>query len=323
MSECARFEHLIEDYLAGDISREDLETLERHSGSCPGCRNLMELHREMSETSVEIPLPSEGDLGAMRSAVLRRIGVPGRVRSGRLSAHAGHGKDAQPFWKRWAVLPVLRPAYVVAFAVALVALGFLLGRMGSSPQEFDDNMLVEEMVRQASLERGLDGYWDSPFIYSNVNVRRQNGGVLLSFDATRHIDVATTLDSPLSREVLLYAMIDPSPMGSRFEAMAVAGRSMDERLKEAMVFILLNDPSLPVRLRSLDILSRHSSDPVVQDALLVSLSRDPSVQVRLLALESLASQQVAPDVIRHAIGNTPDESGRAVLYRAIELVGES
>jgi hypothetical protein len=146
---------------------------------------------------------------------------------------------------------------------------------------------------------------------------------LLSFDATRHVDVATTLDSPLAREVLVHAMIEPSPMGSRFEAMAVAGGSMNERLREAMVFILLNDPSLPVRLRSLEVLSRHSSDPVVQDALLASLSQDPSVQVRLLALETLASRHVAPDVIRRAIGDAPDESGRAVLHRAIELIGES
>jgi hypothetical protein len=62
---------------------------------------------------------------------------------------------------------------------------------------------------------------------------------------------------------------------------------------------------------------------VVQEALLVSVSQDPSVQVRLLALESLADHEVAPDVIRRAIGDTPDESGRAVLNRAIELTSES
>jgi hypothetical protein len=280
----------------------------------------MELHREMSEAIEDVPLPSEGDLGVMRAAVLRRVGSGRQAERAR---HAGQVGSSQPFWKRWAIKPAARPVYVVVFAVAFVALGFLLGRMGSGPLEFEDRLLVEEVVRQASLERGLDGYWDSPFIYSNVSMRRQNGGVMLSFDITRRVDVATNMDSPLSREVLVHAMIDPSHMGSRFEAMAAAGRSMDERMREAMVFILLNDPSLPVRLRSLDILSRHSSDPVVQDALLASLSQDPSVQVRLLALESLAREQVAPDVIRHAIGDAPDESGRAVLHRAIELVGES
>jgi len=155
-------------------------------------------------------------------------------------------------------------------------------------------------------------------------MRRQNGrGMILSFDVTRRIDVETTLDSPLAREVLVYAMIDPSNMGSRLEAMAAAGRSPDERLKDALTFILLNDPSMPVRLKSLEILSQHASDPVIQDALLASLSQDPSVQVRLLALESLAGRHVDPKVIRQAIGENPDKNGRAVLHRAAELMGES
>jgi hypothetical protein len=211
----------------------------------------------------------------------------------------------------------------MVLAVGFIALGFALGRLGSGPHHLDDDLIVEEVARQASLGRGLEGYWESPFIYSNVDMRPQNDrNMILSFDVTRRVDVATTLDSPLAREVLVYAMIDPSSMGSRFEAMAVAGRSMDKKLKDALVFILLNDPSMPVRLRALDILSRHASDPVVQEALLASVSQDPSVQVRMLALDFLAGQRVAPDVIRRAVGETPDEGGRAVLHRAIELIGD-
>jgi hypothetical protein len=312
MSGCERFERLIEEYLGGEISPGDLETLERHSMTCPGCRKMMELHRELAGVPEGVSRATEQDFRAMRAAVLRRVGAGRKERK------------AEPFWRRWAGPLAARPAYALTFAVVLIAVGYVLGRVGSGPPEFDDGLLVEEVTRQASLGRGLEGYWDSPFIYSNVNMRPQNGSdVVLSFDITRRVDVATTLESPLAREVLVYAMIDPTNMGSRFEAMTVAGRSMDERLKDALVFILLNDPSMPVRLRSLDILSKHTSDPVVQDALLVSLSQDPSVQVRLLALESLADQQVAPGVIRQAIGETPDESGRAVLHRAIELIGDS
>ena len=81
--------------------------------------------------------------------------------------------------------------------------------------------------------------------------------------------------------------------------------------------------SLPVRLRALEILAKHAAEPAVQDALLASLSQDPSVQVRLLALESLAREQVGPGVVRQALGKTLDENDRAVLHRAVELMGES
>jgi hypothetical protein len=273
---------------------------------------MMELHRELTEVPGGFPQATEEEFTAMRAAVLRRVGAGVRKRK------------VEPFWKRLISFPTARPAYASAFAVALIALGFVLGRIGPEPARFDDNLLVGEVIHQASLGRGLEGYWESPFTYSNVDIHRRNDGeAILSFDVTRRVDVRTTLDSPLAREVIVYAMIDPSNMGSRLEAMTVAGRSMDENLKKALVFVLLNDPSMPVRLKSLDILSRHASDPVVQDALLVSLSRDPSVQVRLMALESLASRHVAPEAIRRAIGESPDQNDRAVLHLATELMGDS
>jgi hypothetical protein len=137
------------------------------------------------------------------------------------------------------------------------------------------------------------------------------------------MSVTRTVASPLTREILVHAMIDPSAMGTRLTAMGVARESMDEKLREALAFILLNDPSLPVRLRSLEILTQYASDPVVQDALLASLSQDPSVQIRLLALESLAREQVGPGVVRQALGETLDSNDRAVLHRAAELMSES
>ena len=312
MSGCDRFAHLIEEYLAGEISPAGLEALRQHSLSCRECRRMMELHHELSQVTEEVPQPSEDHFQEMRTSVLGRIRDTGETRA------------VQPFWKRLAMLPTARPAHALVFAVVLLAVGFLLGRAGGERPAFDENALVEEMVRQASLGRGLAGYWDSPFIYSNVSLRPQDdGSITLSFDVTRHVDVSTTLDSPLAREVLVYAIIDPSAMGSRLEAMAVASESMDAKVREALVFILLNDPSLPVRLRSLDILSRYASDPVVKDALLASLAQDPSVQVRLLVLESLAGQHVDPETIRQAIGEVLDENDRAVLHRAVQLTGSS
>jgi hypothetical protein len=312
MNGCEQFERLIEEYLGEEISAEDLELLERHSASCPECRRIMELHRDLTRLPEGVSEATGPDFEAMRAAVLRRI------------ARLGKGPKTGPFWKLGTLRLRARPAYALAMAVGLIATGFLLGRMSPQQHQPVEGLLLEEVVRQASLERGLEGYWDCPFTYSNVSLRHRSGrDVILSFDVTRHIEVPTNLDSPLAREVLVYAMIDPSNMGSRLEAMAAAGNNMDESLKDALVFVLLNDPSMPVRLRSLDILSRHMPDPAVQHALLVSLSQDPSVQIRLAALEYLAGGHVAPEVIRKAIGENPDESGRAVLHRAMELTGQS
>jgi hypothetical protein len=103
--------------------------------------------------------------------------------------------------------------------------------------------------------------------------------------------------------------------------MAMAPGSMDGKLKEVLLFTLLNDPSLPVRLKAVGILTQYASDPAVQEALLLSLGRDPSVQIRLLALECLADRGVDPGAIRNAIGEVSEEGDRAVFQRAVELTG--
>jgi hypothetical protein len=312
MNRCERFEKLIEEYLAGDIAPADLQTLRQHSEACPECRRLMEIHSEMHQIAEGVPQPSEGRFAEMRAAVL------GCVRS------SGRREVALPLWRRWAHVPALRLAPSVALAIVFLIAGVFLGRLATERPGFDEDVFVEEVLRQASLEKGLGGYWDSPFIYSNVSFRPQaDGTVTLDFDVTRHMSVTRTVASPLTREILVHAMIDPAAMGTRLTAMGVARESMDEKLTEALIFILLNDPSLPVRLRSLEILTQYASDPVVQDALLASLSQDPSVQIRLLALESLAGEQVGPGVIRQALGETLDSNDRAVLHRAAELMSES
>lgn len=334
MSGCKRFEELLEGYLAGDIDPADLETLRQHSRACPDCRRMMQLHGELSkmqESEIPEQAPDVSDVpderfDQMRAAVLSQIrggiaergmagqGAPGRTRPKRSSL---------VFWKRWTLALTPRPGYAIPLVIVLLALGFVLGRLSTQQTGFNERVFVEEVVRQASQERGLAGYWDSPFIYSNVSFRpRDDGSVTIDFDVTRHVNVTRKLQSPLTREILVHAMLDPSTMGARFTAMGVAGQAMDGKLKEALIFILRNDPSLPVRLRSLEILAPHASDPAVQDALLTSLAQDPSVQIRLLAVESLAGKQTDKGLIRRALGEPRDDDDRAVLYRAVELLGD-
>lgn len=314
MSGCERFTGLLEKYLAGETASSDVDALREHAKSCAECRRLIEVHEELSLAIEELPEPSETHFQAMRAAVLRQIPRHGTREAMRKTTFGG-------FWSSLWARPVTKPAFAFVLAIALLGAGFFIGRSSAPAPGFDETLMVQEINRQASLEKGLAGYWDSPFVYSNVKFRPRNGSVMLSFDVARHVDVETAADSPLLREIMLHAMLDPSEMGSRLEAMALAPRSMDGKLKEVLLFTLANDPSLPVRLKAVEILTQHASDPAVQEALLLSLGRDPAVQVRLLALECLAGRGVDPEAIRHAIGEVSEEGGRAVFQRAVELTG--
>ena len=110
-------------------------------------------------------------------------------------------------------------------------------------------------------QTGLDSYWDSQFTFANVSVRPQGQGQLaLSFDACRHVDLQVAQDSPLAREVLLHAIMEPSSLGSRLQAMEVTPAISDGRLKDALIFTMLNDQNAAVRLNALSVLARYPYD---------------------------------------------------------------
>ena len=352
-SGCERFEELIERYVAEDIEPADLEALDRHLEGCSACRGLVDLHRELSEIHERAAYVTDQRFGEMRASVLKRIkgwrvgqvtqnaGTSQGVRSAERACEEsskGHGAvrhGGQPFWKRWplALAPRsnTRPAFAIASVVILLALGFVAGRLTSGQGGFNQDSFVKEVVRQASQERGLSGYWDSPFTYSNVSFRPHDDGTFaIDFDVARHVSVTGKLESPMTRELLVHAMIDPTAMGSRLNAMSVASEAMEETadgpmdgaLRETLIMILKNDPSMPVRLKALEILAPQASEADVRDALLAVLAQDPSVQIRLLAVECLAGKHTNPELIKRALGEPRNDSDRAVLRRAVELLGD-
>ena len=125
--------------------------------------------------------------------------------------------------------------------------------------------------------------------------------------------------SPVVREVLLHAILEPSALGTRLQAMELTPEILDPALQEALVFTMHHDPALAVRLEAMAVLSRHPFDARVREALLATLREDEAVQMRLLALETLAGQEVDPSQLERVIREAGQESDPAVLMYAATL----
>jgi HEAT repeat protein len=225
------------------------------------------------------------------------------------------------FWEQAGAFVRARPVGSAVLVTTLVAAAVLAGRWSARPAGSADSLWMRAIERQATAARGVAGYWDAPLTYSNVIARSLGDGRLdLSFDVSRHVDLVTPGDSEVARDVLVHAILEPSPMGTRLKAMTLTRDIMDARLREAVVFTLHHDPSLAVRLAALAVLSDYPFDGAIQEALLVTLREDESVLVRLRALEHLAAHRVSPDALHNAIDAAGLESDTAVRQRAAELM---
>ena len=213
MSECDHFRDLLKRLLVGEVTSSEEETLRRHAVECRACGELLELHQELAAIAEEAPEPAEEELRAMREGVLEEIAFRDRAR--------GLPEEGAAPRRTWGFLRNLHPVGALAAALLVALAAFFFGRSMGKPCEFDDDLLMAEIERQASVQRGLAGYWDTPFVYSNVSVNSLNDGrVELGFDVARHVELVTPEDSPVAKQILLHAILDPSEIEFPFESAA-------------------------------------------------------------------------------------------------------
>jgi len=274
MDDCSRFFNQIADLRLRQLEDEDQTELFSHLATCRECRDLMQFHEDLAGAGGEFGVVNTEELDAVRGRVMAEI------RSTEVAAVA---KPAA-FWA------VGRSRVLAAAAAAVLVIGgFAAGRMVAGVNSSDRDLLVATLEVGAQDHRRLRDVEDSPNIISNVAVRSVGEGrVAMSFDVARHLEIERPVDDPLVNEVLVHAILDQSSMGSRLKAVSMAARAENGKVEEALVFSMLDDPDLPVRMRALEILAERPIGDGVKQGLMRVLRHDESMQMRLLAIEVLA-----------------------------------
>jgi len=309
MSECPRSHELIDLLVGGEASA--IESFESHTTTCEDCRAVLQAHRKMERIGREIGEPSDADFELVRANVLAE--AVGR---------AAHRSSRDPRWWRGGWFPGARPLAATIAGSLLLGTGFLAGRGSAVRSALDDDALLHALSAESATSGGLADYWDGRLTYTNVTVRPVDGDRLaLGFDACRHVNVVAERESNLAREVLLHAILDPSSLGTRLKAVALAGETDDGRLREGVIFALHHDPEIAVRLAALEVLAQLPFDGTVQAALLQTLANDVAVQMRLRALAVLGSRRTGTELLRRTIHGGL-EADPAVIQRAEELIHE-
>lgn len=307
MDDCTRLFNQLSDLRLGILDDEDQTELFAHLATCRDCRDLMQFHEDLTKAGDEFGEVDSEALAEVRGRVLEEIRSTG-------GAVATVVKPAA-FWA------VGRNQLMAAAAtVVLVIGGFTAGRMADGLGASGGDLLVATLEDGAQDHRRLRDVEDSPNIISNVAVRSVgNGRVAMSFDVARHLEIERPLDDPLVNEVLVHAILDQSSVGSRLKAVSMASNAENGKVEEALVFSMLNDPDLPVRMRALEILAERPASEGVQRGLMQVLRHDESMQMRLLAIEVLktggaGSQRVLEDFLDTDEAVEPAIAARLASY---------
>ncbi len=312
MNDCKRFEDGLASLMSGDSSIESRGSVMKHLAECEDCADLFAVHAELED--IELPEAAESELLTLRRDVIRSI-------------RKSSSRDVAAWWQSLLVAR-LRPSAALALAVGALVAGVTLGRWPTADRVFEraqredtrlansTEALAGQLEFAALRNRRVEESANSPYTFSDLRVRETaDDRVALSFDVATHLELIREKSDPLVSEILVQSLVNPAPVGTRLEAISLV-RSMEPKVRDALIVAMLEDESLPVRIASLEKLVAVPIDPSTEAAFLKVLEKEETVQMRLLAIDYLAKERVAPQMVESALLSGRPEPGSAVFARA-------
>jgi hypothetical protein len=311
MKECKKYERLIKQFIANEIGDEDKKLLLEHIQQCKACKSLYEMHNQLETHTIDFPEASAEDYLKVRQSVIRSI---------RNKKAASDIKWYQYFSDRFLSI-FSRPAVTISFSVILFLIGFFLYPIILPSRGQSNFDLARQLKYTAQQNTDLQQVENSPYIFSDVRFKNVNGDqVEIGFNVSTHMELVRHKDDPLVKEVLAQAVMNPASLGNRLQAISYSEEIMDSKVKEALIFTMLNDNNLAVRIKAMTSLAKYPSDSKIQDAFLKILKNDEQVQLRLLAIDYLTSNLSNEKNLEEIIRDLNQAKDAGIKYKLSQLI---
>jgi hypothetical protein len=266
---CDQIRNEIPLYHYGELGQEEEERVEQHLVECAVCTDDLAQLRTFARTMARFEAPVPDDLlMASRAALSRAIRVT-EPKPAPPATWIQHLRD----WMNMGV-----GMRVPAGALALVAVGFLAGKMAPGSIPFLNSL--------------TPGTQQAGFVSVRSVEPDPAGGVRISFDRVSRSTMSGSVDDAKIRAMLLSSMHDISNAGLRVEATGIAkDHANDADLRGALMEALLSDPNTGVRLQALEGLKPYAAEPDVRKALTETLLNDANAGIRVKVVDLLTARK--------------------------------
>ena len=262
--------------LYGELSENEKKILEDHLDYCEECR------LELEQQKYFLSMVSENQRYKVNDSFLNeaRAQLRGALRSGK-------SEDRSSFVLGDRILSFLSSPLKLAFSMAVILMaGFVLGGIFFSKQEVilrTDN----QTFYKASLDQSDTRITNLQFVDSDLS----DGKIEFTFDAVKRVRLNGKVSDPEIQSILTYAMLNEQNPGSRLNSinlMETYGNILpDKEIKDALITVVMTDENPGVRMEALKLISKFNYDESLKQAYLYILLNDSSSALRIISLNAL------------------------------------
>ena len=310
MSNCNKYQELIIKLISSSLEKSEDEILNNHIAKCKDCAGFLRIHQNLKQSQQNIPQPDVDEFRIMRQNTLRKI---------RLS----ESSTMKSLWDKIQGLFVR-----IEFAYGVVALLLLFSIYNFFSPDFNDSKIPSDFINQidytAQQNQNLSDIENSPYTYSNLEIKKiSDQQIHLGFNVSTYIELIRDKNDPLVGEILAQSIINSQQTGARLNTISYAKELIDPKLKETLIFVLINDPDFAVRLKALDILTQYANDSQIQEAFLAVLKNEESVQMRLIVMDFLTSNNVDTNLIAKELSTATTRINQPIIIKAQEYINHT
>jgi len=268
-------------YLYDELTGEDVRTLELHLRECPLCREeltAVKQFKNVMEGEMNVK-PDDSMLNEVRQDLMRSL---------------RYEKKKQSVWITIcdAILDFILPRYKVALgSIALVVAGIIIGyevpRTTEVPPAKEPTIALTNTGFTEPLNDELS-VSNLQFISSDKGRRE----VEFTCDAIMPVHMKGRVDDPNIQKVLAHAIVSDRNPGVRLQSVnAFASETRkalpDVEVLDALISAMKSDKNPGVRKQAMEILAQYPTEQKVKEALLYVLLHDASSGLRIAAINAL------------------------------------
>lgn len=305
MNRCKNNHILIEKLVAKTINADEHAILFRHIRECKECSDMVSANNVLLKSESPLEKPDELDFKMMRSNVINSI------------RNEKEKSISEKFQKLFELIAefLKKPEYAVA-AITLIV-GFFLGQALPPDKNGIGGGILKQISDIAEKNIYFSDSQKSSYRFSNVSLKElDNNKIEMSFDVSTNLDVVRDKNDPLVKEVLTQTMLSAENVGSNLRAISYTESITDNKIKQALIYVMHNAPITAVRLKSMESLMKYNFDPELQEAFIKVLLEEKTIKMNLMAIDYLTMNNYNPDSLKSIIEEASPQKSTAIFVRA-------
>jgi NACalpha-BTF3-like transcription factor len=281
------YKQIIHLSLYGELSEEDQKKLKGHIELCEDCR--MELEQQkyfLTMVTENKKYKVNDDLLNEARAQLRHALRSEKMKNSLISSL---GNKALSF--------LSSPSRLAFGVVATLLAGFILGGIFYSKQEIIIQNEIQSFTK-TSFSQADTRITNLQFVDSDLS----DGKVVFTFDAVKRVKLNGKVNDPEIQSILTYAMLNEQNPGSRLNSISAMENygniAPDKEIKDALITVVMTDENPGVRMEALKLIGKFNYDESLKQAYLFVLLNDSSSALRIASINALIQAAKSGDQLK-------------------------